>query len=86
MWFLVLLKLYNGCRLDDNMAYVYMMICSFVRFVKGSSPGRGSGFDIDEDDLSELNKYHDVIVASAIFGILNAYKLLCDLSQCSLSF
>ncbi|KMS97994.1 hypothetical protein BVRB_4g096760 [Beta vulgaris subsp. vulgaris] len=37
-------------------------------FVKGSSPGRGSGFDIDEDDLSELNKYHDVIVASAIFG------------------
>ncbi|KAH9626016.1 hypothetical protein KSS87_006986 [Heliosperma pusillum] len=37
-------------------------------FVRGSKPGRGSGFDIDEDDLSELDKYYDVIVASAIFG------------------
>lgn len=37
-------------------------------FVKGSKPGRGSGFNIDEDDLLELDKYHDVIVASAIFG------------------
>ncbi|KAL9236419.1 hypothetical protein vseg_011094 [Gypsophila vaccaria] len=37
-------------------------------FVKGSKPGRGSGFDIDEDDLSALDKYYDVIVASAIFG------------------
>ncbi|KNA08402.1 hypothetical protein SOVF_162920 [Spinacia oleracea] len=37
-------------------------------FVNGSRPGRGGGFDIDEDDLLELDKYHDVIVASAIFG------------------
>ncbi|KAJ8426395.1 hypothetical protein Cgig2_010938 [Carnegiea gigantea] len=37
-------------------------------FVKGSRPGHRSGFDIDEADLSELDKYHDVIVASAIFG------------------
>uniref|UniRef100_A0A7C9EV00 TOD1/MUCI70 glycosyltransferase-like domain-containing protein n=1 Tax=Opuntia streptacantha TaxID=393608 RepID=A0A7C9EV00_OPUST len=37
-------------------------------FVKGSRPGHQSGFDIDEADLSELDKYHDVIVASAIFG------------------
>ncbi|XP_074311096.1 putative hexosyltransferase MUCI70 [Silene latifolia] len=37
-------------------------------FVRGSKPGRGSGFDIDEDDLSELDKYYNVIVASAIFG------------------
>ncbi|XP_057540524.1 probable hexosyltransferase MUCI70 [Amaranthus tricolor] len=37
-------------------------------FVKGSRPGRGSKFDVDEDDLLELDKYHDVIVASAIFG------------------
>lgn len=37
-------------------------------FVKGSRPGRGSEFDIDEDDLAELEQYHDVIVASAIFG------------------
>ncbi|XP_014492556.1 uncharacterized protein LOC106754990 isoform X1 [Vigna radiata var. radiata] len=37
-------------------------------FVKGSRPGRGTGFDFDEADLLELDKYHDVIVASAIFG------------------
>ncbi|KAI4333664.1 hypothetical protein L6164_018444 [Bauhinia variegata] len=37
-------------------------------FVKGSRPGRQTGFDIDEADLLELDRYHDVIVASAIFG------------------
>ncbi|GAB4849512.1 hypothetical protein Ancab_004306 [Ancistrocladus abbreviatus] len=37
-------------------------------FVKGSRPGHGSGFDIDEADLAELGQFHDVIVASAIFG------------------
>ncbi|XP_059443404.1 probable hexosyltransferase MUCI70 isoform X2 [Corylus avellana] len=37
-------------------------------FVKGSKPGYQSGFDIDEADLMELEEFHDVIVASAIFG------------------
>ncbi|KAG4978199.1 hypothetical protein AAZX31_13G259100 [Glycine max] len=37
-------------------------------FVKGSRPGRQTGFDFDEADLLELDQYHDVIVASAIFG------------------
>ncbi|CAJ1957195.1 unnamed protein product [Sphenostylis stenocarpa] len=37
-------------------------------FVKGNRPGRWTGFDFDEADLIELDKYHDVIVASAIFG------------------
>ncbi|KAK7244292.1 hypothetical protein RIF29_39112 [Crotalaria pallida] len=37
-------------------------------FVKGSRPGRQTGFDFDEEDLLELDQYHDVIVASAIFG------------------
>ncbi|KAE8125814.1 hypothetical protein FH972_020585 [Carpinus fangiana] len=37
-------------------------------FVKGSKPGYQSGFDIDEADLMELEQFHDVIVASAIFG------------------
>ena len=40
-----------------------------VRFVKGSRPGRQTGFDFDEADLLELDQYHDVIVASAIFGM-----------------
>ncbi|XP_062170057.1 probable hexosyltransferase MUCI70 isoform X2 [Alnus glutinosa] len=37
-------------------------------FVKGSKPGYQSGFDIHEADLMELAQFHEVIVASAIFG------------------
>lgn len=41
-----------------------------IRFVKGSKPGNQSGFDIDEADLLELEEFHEVIVASAIFGMM----------------
>ncbi|KAG2681865.1 hypothetical protein I3760_11G163800 [Carya illinoinensis] len=37
-------------------------------FVKGSKPGHHSGFNIDEADLLEMEQFHEVIVASAIFG------------------
>ncbi|KAL4334621.1 hypothetical protein GQ457_07G029040 [Hibiscus cannabinus] len=37
-------------------------------FVKGSKPGHGTGFDIDDDDLLEMEQCHGVVVASAIFG------------------
>lgn len=37
-------------------------------FVKGSKPGRATGFDIDEAVRVELEVFHEVIVASAIFG------------------
>uniref|UniRef100_A0A5B7BDK8 TOD1/MUCI70 glycosyltransferase-like domain-containing protein n=1 Tax=Davidia involucrata TaxID=16924 RepID=A0A5B7BDK8_DAVIN len=37
-------------------------------FVKGCRPGHHTGFDIDEADLRELEQFHEVIVASAIFG------------------
>lgn len=37
-------------------------------FVKGSKPGHQTGFDFDESDLEELQQFHDIIVASAIFG------------------
>ncbi|KAL2496410.1 hypothetical protein Fot_40167 [Forsythia ovata] len=37
-------------------------------FVKGCRPGDGTGFDIDVADLRELEQFHEVIVASAIFG------------------
>ncbi|XP_059661511.1 probable hexosyltransferase MUCI70 [Cornus florida] len=37
-------------------------------FVKGCRPGQHTGFNIDEADLGELEQFHDVIVASAIFG------------------
>ncbi|XP_057980021.1 probable hexosyltransferase MUCI70 isoform X2 [Malania oleifera] len=37
-------------------------------FVKGNRPGHQTGFDIAEEDLTELEQFHDVVVASAIFG------------------
>ncbi|MBA0721773.1 hypothetical protein Golax_009278, partial [Gossypium laxum] len=37
-------------------------------FVKRSKPGLQTGFDFDESDLAELQQFHDIIVASAIFG------------------
>ncbi|XP_054816619.1 probable hexosyltransferase MUCI70 isoform X2 [Prosopis cineraria] len=37
-------------------------------FVKGSRPGHQTGFDIDEADILMLDEYHDIIVASGIFG------------------
>lgn len=38
------------------------------RFVKGRRPGQGTGFDIDESDLSAMENCFGVVVASAIFG------------------
>jgi hypothetical protein len=37
-------------------------------FVKGSTPGVGTGFDLDEDDRAEMYACQGVVVASAIFG------------------
>ncbi|MBA0623306.1 hypothetical protein Godav_008777 [Gossypium davidsonii] len=37
-------------------------------FVKGTKPGHGTGFDIDNSDLLEMEQCHGVVVASAIFG------------------
>ncbi|XP_014519182.1 uncharacterized protein LOC106776291 [Vigna radiata var. radiata] len=37
-------------------------------FVRGTKPGRNTGFDMDEDDLLEMEQCHGIVVASAIFG------------------
>jgi hypothetical protein len=37
-------------------------------FVRGKKPGQGSGFDINDDDLLEMEKCRELVVASAIFG------------------
>ncbi|PWZ10997.1 hypothetical protein Zm00014a_026208 [Zea mays] len=37
-------------------------------FVRGKKPGQGTGFDIKDDDLLEMEQCHDLVVASAIFG------------------
>ncbi|KAH1083566.1 hypothetical protein J1N35_023327 [Gossypium stocksii] len=37
-------------------------------FVKGTKLGHGTGFDINDNDLLEMEQCHGVVVASAIFG------------------
>lgn len=37
-------------------------------FVRGMKPGVGTGFDIDENDLADMDKCTGIVVASAIFG------------------
>ncbi|KAM6584735.1 hypothetical protein CsatB_011737 [Cannabis sativa] len=58
-------------------------------FVKGSKPGYQTGFDIDEADLKELEQFHEVIVASAIFGnydIVQQPKNVSDLARKNVPF
>lgn len=37
-------------------------------FAKGSTPGNATGFDIDKEDLFDMEQCHGIVVASAIFG------------------
>ncbi|CAJ1961686.1 unnamed protein product [Sphenostylis stenocarpa] len=37
-------------------------------FVRGTKPGRNTGFDMDEADLLKMEQCHGIVVASAIFG------------------
>ncbi|XP_068311302.1 probable hexosyltransferase MUCI70 [Pyrus communis] len=58
-------------------------------FVNASKPGHRSGFDVDEADLMELEMYHDVIVASAVFGnydIIQQPKNISEFSRKNVPF
>ncbi|KAK9001231.1 hypothetical protein V6N11_083019 [Hibiscus sabdariffa] len=37
-------------------------------FVKGTKPGHGTGFDMEDDDVLEMEQCLGIVVASAIFG------------------
>ncbi|PNY07938.1 hypothetical protein L195_g004446 [Trifolium pratense] len=37
-------------------------------FVRGTKPGRNTGFDMDEDDLLYMEQCRGIVVASAVFG------------------
>ncbi|KAF9590030.1 hypothetical protein IFM89_030180 [Coptis chinensis] len=58
-------------------------------FVKGLKPGRQTGFDIDDADLSEMEQCRGVVVASAIFGnydILQQPKNISDAAKTNVCF
>ncbi|GMI85321.1 hypothetical protein like AT1G53040 [Hibiscus trionum] len=50
-------------------------------FVKGSKPGHQTGFDFDEYDLEELQQFHEIIVASAIFGNYDVIQQPMNISE-----
>ncbi|MBA0778161.1 hypothetical protein Gotri_006062 [Gossypium trilobum] len=52
-------------------------------FVKGSKPGHGTGFDINDDDLLEMEQCHGVVVASAIFGAFDIIQQPKNISEYS---
>lgn len=53
---------------DMNPFSTFNDVCASIRFIKGTKPGRNTGFDIDEADLLEMDQCNGVVVASAIFG------------------
>lgn len=53
----------------------------FISFVRGKRPGQGSGFDINDNDLLEMEQCRELVVASAIFG-----KSACNLSYGCIQF
>ncbi|KAJ0971442.1 hypothetical protein J5N97_019401 [Dioscorea zingiberensis] len=58
-------------------------------FVRGDKPGHGTGFDMDDEDLLEMEQCHGVVVASAIFGnydIIQEPKSISDFSKRSACF
>jgi hypothetical protein len=55
-----------------------MLFAPFTSFVRGKKPGQGTGFDINDDDLIEMEQCRELVVASAIFG--NHHRSLIVLS------
>ncbi|XP_058763568.1 probable hexosyltransferase MUCI70 [Vicia villosa] len=43
-------------------------MCVHCGFVRGIKPGRNTGFDMDEDDLLDMEQCRGIVVASAVFG------------------
>ncbi|CAN8316004.1 unnamed protein product [Cochlearia groenlandica] len=52
-------------------------------FVKGPTPGRGTGFDIDETDLLEMNRCRGIVVASTVFDAFDDVKSPSNISKYS---
>ncbi|CAH9141689.1 unnamed protein product [Cuscuta epithymum] len=50
-------------------------------FVKGTRPGHGTGFNIDDSDLDEMETCQGVVVASAIFGAFDVIHQPANISE-----
>ncbi|VVB02021.1 unnamed protein product [Arabis nemorensis] len=52
-------------------------------FVKGTEPGRGTGFDIDKTDLLEMKRCRRIVVASEVFDAFDDVKSPRNISKYS---
>ncbi|XP_057538427.1 probable hexosyltransferase MUCI70 [Amaranthus tricolor] len=59
---------YPSLKQRDDSYDVRESMIVHCGFVKGQKPGRGTGFDIDDADLAEMEQCKGLVVASAIFG------------------
>ncbi|KAL7143330.1 hypothetical protein ABFS83_08G184700 [Erythranthe nasuta] len=59
---------YPNLKLRNDSFDIQESMTVHCGFVKGCRPGYRTGFDIDVADLEVLKQFHEVIVASAIFG------------------
>jgi hypothetical protein len=57
-----------------NVNTAWNCLHCLIRFVRGKKPGQGTGFDISDDDLLEMEKCRGLVVASAIFGTRTVYE------------
>lgn len=51
-------------------------------FVKGK-PGRGTGYDLDEEDILDMEQCHGIVVVSAIFGAFDDINQPSNISEYS---
>lgn len=72
---------YPSLKLRNDSFTIKESMTVHCGFVKGCRPGYKTGFDIDESDLRELEQFHDVIVASAIFGNYDIIQQPRDISK-----
>lgn len=59
---------YPTLRQRNDSFDIRESMCVHCGFVRGIKPGRNTGFDIDEDDLLDMEQCRGIVVASAIFG------------------
>ncbi|XVF40486.1 hypothetical protein PTKIN_Ptkin01aG0117500 [Pterospermum kingtungense] len=74
---------YPTLRQRDDSYDIREMMNVHCGFVKGSKPGHGTGFDIDDNDLLEMEQCHGVVVASAIFGAFDIIQQPKNISEYS---
>lgn len=59
---------YPTLRQRNDSFDIRESMCVHCGFVRGIKPGCNTGFDIDEDDLLDMEQCQGIVVASAVFG------------------